>query len=154
MHRVLKYRHTHRLLLTTLDSALRVQMLVKKDEIVTLELTDVLTVYQSPHPRNGVISSLLNHLHQAVNEAINLPTSLSEGVEHDDIEIDTVSEDDSDHKPPYEEDSSQDDADWDKLILILMLALTYQLMTGLRVCLMLLVLAMPWMSSCCKVCKL
>ena len=70
------------------------------------------------HPRNGVTPRLLNHLHQAANEAINLPTSLAEGVEHDDIDIDydSESEDDLAYEPPTDEDSSdEDDADWDKI---------------------------------------
>ena len=119
IHRVLKHRLTNRLLLTTLDSAMRVKMLVKNDCIFTFDLSDVVIVYEASHPRNGAIPRLLNKLHKAVNEAINLPTKLADGVDFDDIDVidvDTGSEDDITYEPPSDDAASEEDnADWDAI---------------------------------------
>ena len=54
IHRVvLKDRLINRLLLTTLDSAMSVKMLVSKDDILKFDLGVVVAVFESSHPRNG-----------------------------------------------------------------------------------------------------
>lgn len=116
IHRVLKHRLTSRLLLTTLDSAMRVKMLVHKDEIFTYDSTDAITVYEESHPRNSAVPRLLASLHQAVDEAANLPDKLSDGVDYGEIGIDvaTESEDDLSYDPADDDDnSSDDDEDWE-----------------------------------------
>ncbi len=50
IHRVLKHRLTNRLKLTTLDSAIRVKMLVGKDDIFTYDLSEALKVFEATPP--------------------------------------------------------------------------------------------------------
>ena len=115
IHRVLKHRLTNRLLLTTLDSAMRVKMLVNKDDIFKFDSTDAIAVYEESHPRNSAVPRLLASLHQAVDEAANLPDKLSDGVDYGEIGIDvgTESEDDLSYDPDDDDDNSIDgDEDW------------------------------------------
>jgi len=113
IHRVLKHRLTSRLKLTTLDSAMRVKMLVKKEDIVTYDMTDAVAVYESSHPRNGQTPRLLAQLHRTVDEANTLPDKLSDGVDFADVGIDIDSESDTEemYDPDVDCDNSDDDDD-------------------------------------------
>ena len=103
---------TNRLLLTTLDSAMRVKMLVSKDDIFKFDLGEAVAVYESSHPHNGQTPRLLAKLHKAVDEASTLPDKLSDGVDYADVGIDVDEDSENDELYVSNEDLDSSDEEW------------------------------------------
>lgn len=116
IHRVLKNRLSNKLKLTTLDSLMRIKMIVDRDAWTKHDLSSAVAVYTKQHPRSEKAPALLAKLHVAFNEGAQWPECLADaGVgafdefELDGIDVEVDSDEDFD---PGDDTDMDDDAAW------------------------------------------
>lgn len=113
IHRVLKNRLSNKLKLTTLDSLMRIKMIVDRDAWTKHDLSSAVAVYTKQHPRSEKAPALLAKLHVAFNEGAQWPECLADaGVgAFDEFELDGIDvEVDSDEDFDPGDDTDMDDA--------------------------------------------